>query len=99
MTNREWLILDALNVASTIHWDQLGYGATAAQIVDVIGLDERMIADYTAELRDLNARQVAKHLGEMAKGPPTRRAPLVQCVRPGSTRWRHSEAGLEVAVA
>lgn len=107
MNNREWMILDALNIASTIHRDALGYGATAEQISDVLATDERIASDYTPGMRDINPRSMANYLGHLAgvrKGstdrtPDGRYSPLVERVAPGSGRFRMTPWALKVVTA
>jgi hypothetical protein len=107
MNNREWAILDALNIASTIHQDHRGFGATAEQISEVLRADERLAEDYPYSLRSINARSMLMYLAQMAgarKGTTDRMTgfhfPLVEKVggaRPA--RYRMTDWALKVVTA
>jgi hypothetical protein len=97
---REYAVLEALNIASTIHgrWDKVAreriYQASAVEIADVLVADERIAADFTFVL---DARSVGALLGAMAGSYPQRRAPLVERVT--TRRWGLTDAGIEVLTA
>jgi hypothetical protein len=87
MTREEFEILDVLNIASTIHMHpKLGYRATALHIAAVGKTDPRFGYDWMTSVK------VGRRLGVMAKGWPTRLAPLVEKV--DSRHWRLTDAGL-----
>lgn len=102
MRLEEYIVLETLNIASTRHsrpgavGELPDYGATAAQIAEVVNTDERFARERQA-LGRLSTQEVAGQLRNLARGPRTRREPLVE--RTHSRRWRLTEAALKVLIA
>lgn len=90
MTDREWFVLNAVNIATT-RYRRPGhdYEATAAQIAEVFNTDERV--NWHGML--LDPRQVGETLKRMAQGWPTRREPLVKKI---GRCWAMTYAGVRV---
>jgi ABC-type tungstate transport system substrate-binding protein len=98
MTDREYAVLNAVNVATT-QWRRPGHDfeATAEQIAETLMTDERF-AIYAAMVDGwpLSGRQVGATLGAMgAEGRIY--GPLVE--RVDTRRWRLADKGLEVLIA
>jgi hypothetical protein len=101
MTTQERVIVEALNIASTIHrHPEHGYEATAEQIRESL-TDPRLIEDYQPHLLVANPRAIARHLVAMAGNGNPRNVvrareghALVEQHRRG--RWRLTDRGLEV---
>lgn len=95
----EYIVLEALNIASTIHRQDRTYQATAAQVAHVLQTDRRFERERRALGDTLipNARWVGARLRALHLGRPVRRAQLVSRV---TTRaWTLTTAALEVLTA
>ena len=98
MNLREYMVLDALNIASTVHGrfvkgEGRHYQATAAQIAETMLTDDR----YGPEYDWATPGAVAMCLRQLAKGYPERREPLVE--RATTKKWRLTRAGCRVLLA
>lgn len=100
MSPQEFVLLEALNIATTQYRDlEHGYECTAGELVDVLRCDQRLADDYQPHLLRLSTPQVAALLGRMATKTPARGGgrvygPLVEQHRPG--KWRMTEHGVQV---
>lgn len=101
MNLREYVVLDALNIASTQYgkWDREAherhFQATTAQIVEVFKTDSRFVAER--RIMGFNTRSMGASLGRLGRGMPIRREPLVR--RVGTKKWRLTDAGVKVLSA
>ena len=110
MNLREFVILDAMNIATARYqrhprdWktkslaERLryrGFQATAAQVAEVLLEDERLAE--IGQFTHLTSREVGETLGRMAQGYPERRAPLVEKL--DTRHWRLTDAGVEALSA
>ena len=95
MNLREFVILDVLNIASTIHGHDGVYQATAAEIVEVFRTDPRWEAER--RIMGFNARSVGASLGRLRRTRAAWQPPLVQHV--GNNGWALTPAGLDVLAA
>jgi hypothetical protein len=67
MNQHEMAVLDALNIASTIHQGRpIGFEATAKQIAEVLATDEQIIDDYRDHVRDQSTHEIAVRLSRMS---------------------------------
>lgn len=98
MTDREYAVLNAVNIATT-QWRRKGHDfeATAEQIAETLATDERF-AGYAAMVDGwpLSGRQVGATLGALASDKRIY-GPLVE--RVGTRRWKLADKGLDVLAA
>lgn len=91
MNDREWFVLNAVNIATTRYRRPgNGYEATAEQIAEVFNFDDRL--NWHGMV--LGTRQVGETLKYMAQGWPRRHQPLVEKI--DSRRWHLTDAGARV---
>lgn len=97
MKPRELAVLDALNIASTIHRHGRRFQATAAQIAEVLRTDRRMIADHGAHAA-LPPQAVRTHLLRLETARSPGCPPLVQRVGTdgGQVLWALSAEGVGI---